>query len=73
MKQAVICDAVRTPFGRYGGALSKNGVECLSRHTQEPRDLDARAPERRQDFLAQQLARMHRRQPGPGARFDRQW
>ena len=22
MSQALICDAIRTPFGRYGGALS---------------------------------------------------
>ena len=29
MNQAFICDAVRTPFGRYGGALSSVRTDDL--------------------------------------------
>ncbi|NBS98661.1 MAG: 3-oxoadipyl-CoA thiolase, partial [Betaproteobacteria bacterium] len=29
MKQALICDAIRTPFGRYGGALSSVRTDDL--------------------------------------------
>ena len=30
MNQAFICDAVRTPFGRYGGALSSVRTDDLA-------------------------------------------
>ena len=30
MQQALICDAVRTPFGRYGGALSALRADDLA-------------------------------------------
>ena len=30
MQQAFICDAVRTPFGRYGGALSALRADDLA-------------------------------------------
>ena len=29
MNQAYICDAIRTPFGRYGGALSSVRTDDL--------------------------------------------
>ena len=29
-KQAFICDAIRTPFGRYGGALSSVRTDDLA-------------------------------------------
>lgn len=34
MNQAFVCDAIRTPFGRYGGALS-------SVRSDDPGELDA--------------------------------
>ena len=30
MTEAFICDAIRTPFGRYGGALSVQFVPTIS-------------------------------------------
>ena len=30
MNQAFICDAIRTPFGRYGGALSSVRTDDLA-------------------------------------------
>jgi acetyl-CoA acetyltransferase len=30
MNQAFICDAIRTPFGRYGGALSSVRADDLA-------------------------------------------
>lgn len=32
MKQAFICDAIRTPFGRYGGVLSRIRTDDLAAH-----------------------------------------
>ena len=31
MNHAFICDAIRTPFGRYGGALSSVRTDDLAR------------------------------------------
>ena len=31
-RQTFICDAIRTPFGRYGGALAGVGLLMLFRH-----------------------------------------
>ncbi len=33
MKQAFVCDAIRTPFGRYGGILSSIRTDDLAAHT----------------------------------------
>src|SRR5262249_14304171 len=30
MREAFICDAVRTPIGRYGGGLAKTGTDVLA-------------------------------------------
>jgi hypothetical protein len=56
-----------------GRALGEDGVESLSRHPEKVCDLGAPPAERRQDFLPQQLARMHRRQAGSSPRLDRKW
>ena len=41
-RQAFICDAIRTPFGRYGGALSSVRADGLA--GSERRDLRLRQP-----------------------------
>jgi acetyl-CoA acetyltransferase len=33
MTHAFICDAIRTPFGRYGGALSSVRTDDLGAHS----------------------------------------
>ena len=37
MRDAFICDAVRTPIGRYGGALASVRADDLARRPDAPR------------------------------------
>ena len=38
MSDAFICDAIRTPFGRYGGALASVRADDLGAHADQGAD-----------------------------------
>ena len=48
MREAFICDAVRTPIGRYGGILAKVRADDLGAHP--IRALMARSPDFKVDL-----------------------